>query len=309
MNQKALTPLQASSRFARLEELENNIKTSVRRGLNAAISMGKDFDTIKQEELYQERGCESFNRYVDAYTDFPRTTVERLIAISQSAQLIEDAGLVLPANESQLAELAKLEPEQQKIIWRNVLQLKEEDITARNIRKAIEILQRKRAERQEQEEEQKSTRGGVKTPLDKDEDKNKGNGEQDKNKPSAKPVAPDRIRLSQEGEDALDRIRTLCGEETATGIETCCIAISERDLIKWADQSDVVVKNLAHYIVDLRWSVRKAVDYEERIIDGESTLSQLIILARARGGSVTIEHQDYNEEYRITIERTRVLEA
>jgi hypothetical protein len=179
------------------------------------------------------------------------------------------------------------------------------------VRIAVEQEQRRTATKESKPAPRSRRRSGVRTPLDKDEDKNKGNGEQGKDKPTETKAegVPDRIRLTGEGEKALDRIRALCGEETAVGIETCSVAISERELIKWADQSDTIVKNLAHYIVDLRWSVRKALDYEERIIDGESTLSQLIVLARARGGSVTIEHKDYNEEYRVTIKRMRILEA
>jgi hypothetical protein len=310
MNQKPLT-VQQPSAFRTLEELENNIKASFRRGLNAALSMGKDFDKIKQQELYKERGYESFSRYVEHYLECSRRTAERLISISRTAQLIEDAGLVLPANENQIDELTKLEPERLKVVWKSVLALPEEDITAKAVRIAVEQEQRRAVVKSQ--EEQKSTRSGVKTALDdKDNGDQKDTGDSDEQsapKSSAtKAVLPDRIRLTQDGEEALDRIRELCGKETAEGIERGYVSISERDLIKWAGESDVAVRNLEHYIVDLRWSVRKALEYEDKIIDGESTLNQLIVLARARGGRAIFEHQDYNELYKITIERTKILQ-
>lgn len=314
MNQKALTTQEDSSRFALLERLEDNIRKAFRRGLDATRSMGTDFNRIKEEQLYTERGYTSFFRYVEEHMQAAYRTVERIIDMSKTAQLIEDAGLRLPANETLLRELTNLEPESQKTIWKAIVDgFPDEEITAQTVRIAVEQEQRRAGAKQSKP---RRSRSGIKTSLDKDEDKNKGNGEQDKDKPSepsetkaAAAAAPDRIRLTQDGEKALNRIRALCGEETATGIETCSVAITERDLIKWADQSDVIVKNLAHYVVDKRWSVRKALDYEDRIIDGETSLNQLIILARARGGVVTLEHQDYNEEYRITIKRVRILEA
>jgi hypothetical protein len=183
----------------------------------------------------------------------------------------------------------------------------QEEITAKTVRIAVE---------QEEERQRKSESGkepkalgssrGVQTALDMDSGEQQ---ETDEQPAASKPaVAPGRITLTQRGEEALDRIRELCGKETAEGIEKGYVSISERDLIKWADESDVAVRNLEHYIVNLRWSVRKALEYEEKIIDGESTLNQLIVLARARGGRAIFEHQDYNELYKITIERTKILQ-
>jgi hypothetical protein len=307
MNQKALTTPENISRFALLEKLENNLKGAFRRGLEATRSMGQDLNRIKEEELYSERGYQSFNKYVEDFVQLPRSTVERLIIISQSARLIEDAGLRLPENESQVAELARLEPERQKTIWKLILDSFEEDeITAKTVRIAVEQEQRRAAARvQEKEQKPAATRSGVKTALDGKEDDKEG---EQRAAAATKTAVPDRIRLTQDGEEALDRIRELCGEVTAEGIEKGYVSISERDLIKWAGESDVAVRNLEHYIVDLRWSVRKALEYEDKIIDGESTLNQLIVLARARGGRAIFEHQDYNELYKITIERTKILQ-
>jgi hypothetical protein len=315
MNQKALTTQQGTSRFLRLEKLENNIKAAFRRGLEATRSMGQDFNTIKQEELYTERGYQSFSRYIEDHMQLARQTIERLIIVSDTARLIEDAGLRLPENETQLAELARLEPERQKTIWKLILDSFEQDeITAKTVRIAVEQEQRRAAARvQEEEQKPTSSRSGVKTALDDkangDQKDTDDSDEQSAPKPAAsKTIVPGRMTLTQAGEEALDRIRALCGEVTAEGIEKGYVSISERDLIKWADQSDVAVRNLEHYVVDLRWSVRKALEFEDKIIDGESTLNQLIILARAAGGRAIFEHQDYNELYKITIERTKILQ-
>jgi hypothetical protein len=316
MNQKALTTQEGPSRFALLQELESSITTAFRRGLNAAISMGNDFDQIREKELYRERSYESFGKYVEEHFGMSRQTAERLIGISRTARLIQDAGLMLPTSEAQIVELAKLEPERQKIIWKLILdEFPEKEITTKIVRLAVEQEERRSqstSKSSEEDEPKPATRGvatrGVQTALDMD------NGQQDAAKDApkqptpTKTVVPGRITLTQEGEDALDRIRALCGDTTAEGIEKGNVSISERDLIKWAEQSDVVVRNLEHYICNLRWSVRKALEYEERIIDGESTLNQLIVLARARGGRAIIEHQDYNEVYTIRIERTKILQ-
>jgi hypothetical protein len=257
-----------------------------------------------------ERAYESFSRYVEEYMQCDRHTIDRIIELSQIAQLIEGAGLRLPANETLLRELTKLEPERQKIIWQAITEgFESDEITPKIVRIAVEQELKRQSSPSAPETKEQKIQSGVRTALDMD------NGEKEEGQtqeaPAAQPkaVAPGRITLTQEGEDALDRIRALCGDRTAEGIEKGYVSISERELIKWADQSDVTVRNLQHYICELRWSVRKALDYEERIIDGESTLNQLIVLARARGGRAIIEHQDYNELYKITIERTKILQA
>ena len=105
--------------------------------------------------------------------------------------------------------------------------------------------------------------------------------------------------LSEEGERALSKIRRVCGETVATAIENGSLQLAEKSILKWAEQTNDLMQNLIHYVVDLRWSVKDALAYEEKIPTGSTTLDAIVVLARARGGRFVIKHQDF----KITIER------
>jgi hypothetical protein len=171
--------------------------------------------------------------------------------------------------------LARLDDETQPLVWQRLLTLRDKDpekpITVDRVRAAVEF-----------ELAAKPARAGVTTTLDL-----AGNGAADTST----------IRLSADGERALNRIRRLCGDPIADSIVRLNIVISERDLIKWSEQDDATVRRLAYYIAQ-RWSVTKALAFENRDLNGMTTINDMIALACARGGTLELTYQ----KAKITVE-------
>jgi hypothetical protein len=68
--------------------------------------------------------------------------------------------------------------------------------------------------------------------------------------------------------------------------------VSERDLLIWSEQEPEMIKTLGYWIVFKRMSLRKAMAYEENLVDMSTTVEQLGDLARSRGGRVHFKFQD-----------------
>src|SRR5258706_4704129 len=256
-------PLQA------MEECELKINNAWHKGIEASFVIGRELEKIRSQELFRALGYDSFHAYVKERQD-PRS-MRRQLAVLGTVQALKAANLPLPANESQVVELARLDDETQPLVWQRLLTLRDKDpekpITVGRVRAAVEF-----------ELAARPARTGVKTTLDLD-----GNGAA--------------IKLDEEGERALNRIRRLCGDPIADSIVRLNIVISERDLIKWAEQDDAMVKQLAYYIAQ-RWSVTKALAFENRDLSGMTTVNDMIALASARGGTLEFKFQ----KTKITVE-------
>ncbi len=267
------TELVDAEQLQALEECELKINNAWHKGIEASFVIGRELEKIRSQELFRALGYDSFHAYVKERQD-PRS-MRRQLAVLGTVQALKAANLPLPANESQVVELARLADETQPLVWKRLLTLRDKDpekpITVGRVRAAVEF-----------ELAAKPGRAGVKTSLDL-----AGNGAADSST----------IRLDEEGERALNRIRRLCGDPIADSIVRLNIVISERDLIKWSEQDDAMVKQLAYYIAQ-RWSVTKALAFENRDLSGMTTVNDMIALASARGGTLEFKFQ----KTKITVE-------
>lgn len=281
-----------SARFVALQECEQRMIGAFRRGLEATMAMAKELNKIEREELYTERGCELFSDYVQTYLQMSWRTAMRITAIARGVEVLRQAGLRLPTNESQVAELTRLKDETQQIeVWTRLLkaeEMEEMPLTARAVEKAVTVAIEAAAQAEPE------PRRGVQTSLDIEEDASSDgpNGAPKKMTPVGKVEPAARIKIGEKAEAALERIRRLCGKPVAEAIENGNHPISERDLIKWSEQEDDMVKRLAHYVSDMRWKVDKAIAFENSDIDQETTLEKLREMAIARGGRMRFELED-----------------
>jgi hypothetical protein len=278
-----------------LEESEHKIRAAVRRGMEATCAIAVELHKIRERELWRARDCNSFNEYCGRYVPLDASSITRIQQIGPVVERLREAGLQLPENESQAAELIPLKPEDQAHVWKRVLlaaEKAEAPITKRVVRDVVAFYQRQQPEPEEdeeeeqQEEEQEETaagRRGVRTALDLDdkaeakEDSAPSRGKKDK------PKVPERLTFTEKGEAALERIKRLCGKAVGETIEKGNVSISERDLIKWSEETDSMVRNLAYYVIDQRWRVDKAIQFENRTITGETTVADLATIVAARG--------------------------
>jgi hypothetical protein len=274
-----------------LEECEHKIKLAFQRGLEATCTIAAELQKIKERELWRLRDCSSFTDYVDKYLPLDRRSITRIIDIGPVVERLRDAGLQLPENESQVAELIGLKPDAQPEVWEQVLRAAEkleQPITRNFVRRAVEFHDRQQPE-PENEEEKPADRPGVKTALDLEEKaaESKAPAKEEKAK------VPERLAFSEKGEAALERVGRLCGKPVREAIEKGNLPISERDLIKWAQQEDSMVQALTYYVVDQRWKVDKAIQFENRNFEvkPETTMADLVTVIKARGGRLKFEFQ------------------
>ncbi len=277
-NEVVVSPDKA--RLIQLEECEHRIMTAYRKGMEATEAIARELRTINDQELFRDRGCETFNIYVLKYCRISIDTAQEMIAVSRTNDRLRQAGLPLPANQSQSAELARLEAEQQPIVWQRLLNgeaQSEMPLTASIIKKQVDLAK-----------SATPARSGVSVTLNLgDEPKADANGAPKKSTPATK--VPPRVKLSEKGEAALERIKRLCGEPVSNAIANGNLPISERDLLKWSEEDDPLVETLAHYISNLRWTVAQALKFEGLTINEATTVGDLMKLAQARGGRYLFE--------------------
>lgn len=276
------------ARSIALEECELKIKAAWKRGLEATVIIGNQLRRIAGEELYKARQNESlksprpytdFVEYVEHYLDYKRSTAYYLIKVAEGYTLLRDEfkvlQLPLPENESQVAELTRIEPEQRAHIWGRTVEIcaqVEKPVTANRIRLVFED-----EVPPEPSPGPAAQGGGVEVELD-------GFGPEEQASVQASPPPPKTASYSEKGERALDKIGRLCGQAIQEAIEKLIVPVSERDLLKWAELDDNGIRNLTHYVIDQRWSVPDAIKYEAELVSGETTLSRLAHLCLARGG-------------------------
>jgi hypothetical protein len=276
-----------AARLVALEECEQKILSAYRRGLEATCDMAKQFRKIKQHELYKERGCESFEEYAVKHLRADLRSVNRTLDVAEVIEVLRRAGLPLPANETQAAELSRLNGEYQAEVWQRLLKAEEVHelpLTAAAIKKAVDL-----AQEAIEAETVSSERKGVQTALDMD---SQSEGTPKKMTPVSATVPERAVKYDESGEAALERITRLCGAAVGKAIETGNLPMSQRELIKWAEEADEMVKRLAHYVNDLRWKVDKAIQFEMAEIDEATTLTKVREMALARGGRMSFTLAD-----------------
>jgi len=273
MGNKELGLIQdGSQRMLELEQSEHAITMAFRRGLELTLELAEALKKIRDEKLYEERRYESFEDYVKNWLKLDLRGINKIMDTSETLSLLEEAGLPRPENESQAYELTQLEPEKRPIVWKRVIKVcekKDTPITVAAVRKAVSLQKARDAE---------PLRPKVDPELD------------------LRPEAA----FSDEALAAIERIGSLCGQEVGEALLAGTIdQLAPREIIGWAKQNDALVKNLVHYLVDLRWSLAKALAYEARGIDGGTTIDHLVTITRSHGGYQVFTHDDAQLTVRI----------
>jgi hypothetical protein len=297
MTKKALSA--ESARLTELEACEQRVWSAYRRGLELSLEIGEELSAIKEESLYLERGYETFQEYVETELPIEYATARRLINILQTRNFLKEKipAKLMPENESQLAELTRIPLEHRADVWRQVRDQCDpvkQPITVYVIRKAVDL-----AEGEIRGGSNGSNVGGLEIPIAEEPEPETAEEETESTEPGEtpkesepEPAISGKI-FTERGEVALDRIRRHCGAAVADGIAAGRVKISENQLIEWADLDDTTLRNLAYYIVDLAWRFPRALAYENKATNGFTSLDELVLRARARGGKTEVQHQDF----------------
>ena len=286
--------LNTAQRRLELEKCENDIKSSARKTTDEIAKMGAALYRIRQEELWPAKAEELDNsedgwvNYVENYLGLDIYNAWRCIQVYQVSERLKGSGLMLPDNESQAIELSRAPEARQIPIWQSVVETSEEkdkSVTVRVIKAAVAADQREQQKAGKPISPPKggipkaSAAKGVTVTLSDDDD---GEKEQPERPP----------RFSETGEAAIDKIRSVCGKPVAEAIYEGRLRIPQRDLIEWAEQEEQLIHTLAHYIVELRWTLKKAMQYEAELIHDQTTVTDLLLLTRARGGKYAFSFLD-----------------
>jgi hypothetical protein len=261
------------NRAAALEKCRMQIEEGKKRGRDAMRSMALALIRIRDEQLYLEDGCDGFNEYVQQKLNWDRLAAWRVIHAGETIMALEagevDTALI-PNEEHHLVLLHQIPAPELPQAWIDglrVLEAQNKQVTTANIKRLI-----KAAKAQIEEEELASEPKGVNPPL------TIGDGEEEQRK-----------SFSEEAENALEMIGEYAGADVKAAIEKGTIKMPERDLIRWADEDPVMIKNLAYYIVNEGWSLNKALEYEQTTFDELTSIQAIARFAEARGGTYETE--------------------
>jgi hypothetical protein len=277
-----------TDRYTALKECERKIDDACKRTVKDARAIGRELLRIRDDRLFEEAGKESFKQYVEIDLGWEYRNASRLMSISLCAANLESAGLQLPPNESQIAELARLPDSIQASAYSDILTRCEQadvPVTIQIIHSEIEEQEahlaklnstglKERTKSQTGRSFKSSKPVGITVP-------DLGN-EQTMEAPAVS--ARRTISLDEDGEAALLRIRRICGDQIADALLYLDVPITQRELERWAEQEDEIVKALAYYIVHERWSLSPALKFHSREPDKETTIEALAHWARSRGG-------------------------
>lgn len=268
------------SKRDQLLESELRIQEATHDTIESVRTIGNELIKIETEELFEVMGKNDFKEYVEECLKFDYTVARIWMRAAPALELIDKQKLQLPYSQSQVVELVKLkEPNELIDVWGKVLHVSEEEkrpITTAMVRGAVAAWRTKTQERVTRARtKRKEPAKGIDIDLGTD-------GETPKR----------RSIWSEDGEKALNRLRRFCGDPIADAIDTGNPKISEKNLILWADQDADTVRNLAYFIVHKRWSLKKAMTYNESPIDADTTILELGELARSRGGKTHVEYED-----------------
>ena len=267
-----LTLATEDERMLQLEACEKRILSAFRRGLEATFDLGKEFTFIDTNKLYELRGYSSLYTYCERELRADQKAVSRSIDVYTVTLRLENAGVILPSNESQVLELARLPDEQVAHVWEKLVdacEKKDVPVTVSRVRAAVN----------RSEVPKPAPKAGVKTSLKMEAD-----------------------TLSEDGERALARIKRICGEQIAEAIRSGTRQLTERAIIKWAELQDQDMRNLVYYVIDQGWNVNDAISYEQKSVSSRSTVAEMALRARAWGGHFRFQH----EEFLFSIDRAQV---
>jgi hypothetical protein len=276
-------------RFLALQECEEKMRTGFRRGVEASRLIGEQLRKIDEQELWSDAGCMSFTDYIKNRLPMDPRSARRLMIFSRIADIFEERQLALPEYESQAVPLGKLADDTLVEVWQRVqtaCHRRGEPITVFAVQQAVE--------------DQVEQGDGITIDLDTNSSSVVSTATT-----LATPVqrAMDRPRFTERGEEALEKISRLCPAEVTQAIEHRTIPISLDDLITWADQDDNTIKTLAYYWADERWSIPKAIRFENRAINGTTDINAMVLLCRARGGRAVITHDTGEDTFRFIVEQ------
>lgn len=269
----------ADSRHEALDQCELKIAKASRDTVESIRVIGHELIKIETEALHEAyNGCD-FKDYVEIRLRFDYKMARVWMRACLALDAIDAEKLQLPYNQSQVIELAKLSNDDLLPTWMAVLDHADKErksVTYELVKAAVDS---RRTSTQERHTRVHRHKPQLNAPKGIDVDLGSTNGE-----------AVRTSVWSEEGERALNRIRRLCGDAVADAIDRGQPKITESDLLRWADEEDEMVKNLAYWmVIGHRWTLRKALQYEETSIDLKTTVGDLADRARARGGEFYAE--------------------
>lgn len=133
----------------------DQLEAEIEQDLGAFVRVGRNLAEIRDEELYRERGCASFNEYVTKKWEpaISSRRARQLIIAAETVQIVTMGNMFPivspPTNARQAAELAplaKTDPEAAVELWAAVQETaaaSDRPVTAADVREAVREYQEK----------------------------------------------------------------------------------------------------------------------------------------------------------------------
>lgn len=119
------------------EDRLTDLESVIARKQNHFLEIGGALKEIRNHRLYKLAFFETFAAYTRTRWDMSRSHAHRLIEAHEVIKNLSPIGDILPVNESQVRPLVRLEPLEQRNLWKRFLASGME-ITALNIKKFID---------------------------------------------------------------------------------------------------------------------------------------------------------------------------
>lgn len=114
------------------------------------------------------------------------------------------------------------------------------------------------------------------------------------------PQTPDqKSDASAKRDDALDRaITKIANQVSSVGFDALkfknsiadgSLPVSSADLRKWSETSDARIKQIAPLVINLRWTVGKAIAFIDKVVDSETKIDHLVNLTVVAQGKPVVE--------------------
>jgi hypothetical protein len=112
--------MQSDCRLAELELCEKSILEACRQKFEVGCLIGNELRKIETAELFRARDYDSFKTYLRDHPQINGATARRLMKVERTVEIIRNAGLALPATESQATILSKIDRAKLVDFWRVV---------------------------------------------------------------------------------------------------------------------------------------------------------------------------------------------
>jgi hypothetical protein len=276
-----------------LLECESRIKRSQQSIIMGAESMGIELKSIHEDELFLATH-NTWEAYINERWGMTPRWAFQLIRLGERLPEIREKtkklGIPSPENEAQMRPLLKLPAREALDVWVKAATKAKEDKVALS-QTYVELFADKSLSSNKPSDKRTAR---VIHFTESSPPPAPNLAEYDFDEPEQKDSSL--MDYSAKARTTLGRVLELFGQEAYESVLAGVLKIPDNDLVKWGSYQDPDFEALGKYLIENRWTFRKAEDFLFQKLTGKTRCDTLINLAIARGGHLRVEINGYTIE-------------